>query len=306
MTEPKVSIIITTYFRNEFLREALESVLKTTYDQVEIVVVDDSGEAYAEPVIAEFSDVGYIPLTENRGAQEARNVGIKETEGKYVQLLDDDDQLKPTKIAQQCAVLESSVEIGVMYCGVEWGDGRVDLPDEDARGKISEQALSFSMYPCSTSTMLIRRSELDAITPLKPLPGADDIDTIIRLSERTKFDYIDQALVCRRNIDNSRGDAVSVGALNGRRQILRDHNKKYNTYQLDVKQRALASIYYREGMVQLERRIWSPKAIFSFLQLVYYTPKLKITHLGIMLASFFGRPGIKMAQIIYHSVIDYI
>ena len=82
-TPPLVSVVIPTYFRNEQLREAVESVRAQTYDPVEIVVVDDSGEAHARDAIDRYDDVQYVPLDVNRGANLARTVGIEHAGGAY-------------------------------------------------------------------------------------------------------------------------------------------------------------------------------------------------------------------------------
>lgn len=145
MTGPDISVVVPTYYRNDLLRDALESITEQTVTPTQAVVVDDSGEAHAESVVAEFDDVRYIPLDRNRGQNAALNIGIRETDGEYVQLLDDDDYLKPTKLARQRSLLERRPEVGVAYCGVEWTDGRIDRPDPDARGTVLSRALAFEM-----------------------------------------------------------------------------------------------------------------------------------------------------------------
>jgi len=74
---PKISIIIPTYYRNDVLPEAIESVLDQNYEPTEVIVVDDSGEGNAEPVIAEYDEVRGIIREENGNWKAALTTGIE-------------------------------------------------------------------------------------------------------------------------------------------------------------------------------------------------------------------------------------
>ena len=93
---PLVSVIIPTYNRAPLLKTAISSALNqeqagNLFD-VEVIVVDDCSTENMRPIVAAFPGVRYIRLPVNRGASGARNAGIKEARGKYVALLDDDDE----------------------------------------------------------------------------------------------------------------------------------------------------------------------------------------------------------------------
>lgn len=148
--------------------------------------------------------------------------------------------------------------------------------------------------------MLVRRSDLEAIGPLKQLPGATDVETIIRLADRTEFDFVDEPLVGRRNLVDSQGADLSEGSLRGRKQTLEDHREKYDQYSPEVRRRALTSVYRREGKLHLERNWWSARAILTFLRLNYYSPDVRLSQLGLLLGSLLGRPGITVARRVYH------
>lgn len=96
MNDATVSVVITTYYRNDLLRGAVESALAQTHEPVEVILVDGSGEAHARPVAEEYP-VEYIAQNRDRGAQAARNAGAERVVGEYVQFLDDDDRLLPEK-----------------------------------------------------------------------------------------------------------------------------------------------------------------------------------------------------------------
>lgn len=109
----KASVIITTYKRPVFLERAVESVLKQTDRDFEIIVVDDNGIGTAfqmetAAVLRDFCDrMVYLPLEKNVGACIARNSGAKIAKGEYLFFLDDDDEFLPTKIEVQSKFLDS-------------------------------------------------------------------------------------------------------------------------------------------------------------------------------------------------------
>jgi len=193
---PLVSVVIPTYYRNDRLRGAIESV--ADQDQpTEIIVVDDSGEGHAAPVVEAF-DLTYLALDRNRGSNPARTMGAERASGAFVQFLDDDDRLLPGKLARQVDLLES-MEAGVAYCGMTYEDGQTVLPDPAVRGDVLDAALAFAMSPCVTSTMLTDREVLDEVLPLPDRPGGDD-----RADDRSRAP--DEVRVCRRLAGSSWGD----------------------------------------------------------------------------------------------------
>ena len=90
---PQISIIIPTYKRQKFLEEAIKSVLKQTFQDFEIIIVDDENSNETKTIIKNFNNkrIRYISHKNNRGVAAARNAGIKATTSQYIFFLDDDD-----------------------------------------------------------------------------------------------------------------------------------------------------------------------------------------------------------------------
>jgi glycosyltransferase involved in cell wall biosynthesis len=295
-----VSIVIPTYYRNEALVETLESVFEQQYRPLEVVVVDDSGEAHAAPVAADHDSVTYLPLEENSGPFAAREVGVRETSGRYVQLLDDDDRLLPGKFEAQIPILRSDPGVGVVYCGLQWEDGPSVLPDPAVRGDVLEDALQFSTAPAMIGTILTKRDLLEDILPFPNRHGADDIGMKIELAQRTEFDFVDEVLLIRGNSSESVG--TSWGAIEGRHEILATYADLYAEYPAAYR-KALAETYLVSGQFHLTERGWSTAAIADFVRAVYYAPGIPPVYLGSLIAALFGRRVYQRVRSIYSSVV---
>lgn len=113
--EPVVSVIVPTYKRSvSFLARAINSLLVQTYNNVEIIVIDDSPADYEERrhieeyvLSLDLSRVKYIQNQTNVGGALARNIGIQHATGAYITFLDDDDEYFPPKIERQVRFMES-------------------------------------------------------------------------------------------------------------------------------------------------------------------------------------------------------
>lgn len=298
---PKVSVIIPTYYRNDLLPEAIESVLSQDYDPVEIIVVDDSGEGNAEPVIAEYDDVRGIIREENGNWKAALTTGIEASTGEYIQLLDDDDTLFEGKLTKTAQVLQENPEVGVSYCGVLKGDERY-YPRSRVSGDFLEEALAFQTFPMWTGSMLIEREVLLDCLPLAGM-GEDhdldielgDTDLKIELARRTKTDYVDEILAFYRQDTNDRWT--------GPRRFKKvkqnvDHQRELYDQYPSLRDNLLASWHQKQAAYWLGEKVWSPKAISHLIRAAYYADapanKLK-SSLGAA-ASVFGRPGWNIAM----------
>lgn len=104
--EPKVSVVIPTYNRPEEVRQAVRSVLDQTYQDFEIIVVDDgsNGPTYIEGVNKNI-------YQSHTGAAVARNRGIDEARGNYIAFLDSDDAFLPRKLEKQVAIMETNPKV---------------------------------------------------------------------------------------------------------------------------------------------------------------------------------------------------
>ncbi len=106
MSHPLVSIIIPSYNSKSYLKEAVASALNQSYKPIEIIVVDDGSTDNTNDLFLEFEKQGVKCFSiDNGGASNARNYGLSKATGDYIQFLDADDILAPSKIEKQLELM---------------------------------------------------------------------------------------------------------------------------------------------------------------------------------------------------------
>jgi glycosyltransferase involved in cell wall biosynthesis len=131
---PQVSVIIPCYNQGRYLDDAIASVLVQTYQNLEILVIDDgSTEPETIEVLQNYQQPKTrIIRTENQGVAAARNLGIAQAQGTYILPLDADDKIADSYLEKAVTLLESNQQLGIVYCEAEYfGDrqGTWPLPE---------------------------------------------------------------------------------------------------------------------------------------------------------------------------------
>ncbi len=294
---PKISVIISTYYRNELLPDAIESVLEQEYEPVELIVVDDSGEGHAEPVLAEYEEVQSIIRSTNGGWANAYTDGIRAASGEYIHLLDDDDYFLPGKLSKTVEALENNPDSGVAYTGLQ-SDVRDDQYPK-VSGEVLERALKFKMYPCCTITMLIEQELLRDIIPLATY--ADDLDLKIELARRTTFTAVDECLVYRRKTESRKWDGLN--RFEEMKRLVRNQKELYDEFPW-IRRAVLAERYEEEGQMRLDEHAWSLLAVCCFIKAAYYADTTRGRCCAQIFASLFGQPGLQTARRVRAMAVD--
>src|SRR5699024_3168673 len=157
MSKSKVSIIIPTYRRSDRIQRAVQSALNQDYKNFEVIVVDDNEPISEEriktkEVIAPYLNYPnflYVEHPKNMNGAAARNTGIRNSTGKYITFLDDDDEYYPNKIRIQVECLSNlNEEWGLCYTGYDKIDqyGNKQVSSERAEGDVIIQALTKNLF----------------------------------------------------------------------------------------------------------------------------------------------------------------
>lgn len=215
---PLVSVIIPTYKRVDFLERAIKSVLNQTYRNIEIIVVDDNNpdteyrletSKLMKNYMSLYSNIKYLLLDKNSGGCVARNTGLKESTGKYVNFLDDDDMFYPEKIEKQVIKFESSNEdLAVVGCfaNIKDNDGNVKRVEKvEVKGDVFLKQLAYNV--CTTSIALINREICIKSGGFIKIPSSQEHLFFIKIFEvNPYYDYVSEPLI---DIIHHDGERVS-------------------------------------------------------------------------------------------------
>ena len=198
----RVSVIIPTYRRPEFLRRAIESVLNQTFQEFELIVVDDCSGDLTHQVMKNYTDprICFLQHKTKKGGAAARNTGIRISQGQYIAFLDDDDEWLPEKLKLQVDLLNNSPwEVGVVYTGYnkvakETGE-LLAYKAATKTGNLS-LALHDKNWVGTTSSVLFRKECIETVGLFdENLSSLQDYDLWIRISREFEFASINQPLV---------------------------------------------------------------------------------------------------------------
>ncbi|MBR2069395.1 MAG: glycosyltransferase [Candidatus Gastranaerophilales bacterium] len=116
----KVSVIIPCYNQGKYIKEAVNSAKKSSYLNIEIVVIDDCSTDNSSEIIKEIKDIVFIQNKENLGVSASRNKAIENSTGDYILPLDADDKIAPEYIELAAKVLDENQKTGIVYCNAQY------------------------------------------------------------------------------------------------------------------------------------------------------------------------------------------
>ncbi len=213
-TTPEISVVICAYNAAPFIAETLESILKQTSQDYEIIVVNDGSTDDTEQVLAPYFDRILYVRQENAGPGAARNTAIRCALGRYIALLDSDDQWLPTYLETMLARMKARPEIDVLYPNAElfgapqW-DGKLfqDVCPSSAPVTLEK----FLSRECNVFISAVFKREILDITGMfdESLRGSEDFDLWLRmLQQGYRFDFLREPLARYRK----REDSLSSGS----------------------------------------------------------------------------------------------
>jgi len=216
----KVSVIIRTYNRAYIVAEAIESALKQTYGDYEVLVVDDGSTDNTPEVVQAFQDpkLRYIRHERNQGVGAACNTGVLHAQGEFIAFLDSDDLWKPEKLERQVACMVRHPEVDAVFSDIEIIDDTATIPSLIATMKSFSKLLAkdrkqqeyvFSArqlclclleeVPIKPTVLFVKREIFKKVGffDLTAL-GCEDWEFLLRLAYVACFGYVDAPLAIQR------------------------------------------------------------------------------------------------------------
>jgi glycosyltransferase involved in cell wall biosynthesis len=253
-----VSVIIPTYNRAHLIGETVESALAQTYKHLEILVVDDGSTDNTQEILQPYKDHIRYFYQENRGVSAARNVGLRNAQGRYIAFLDSDDLWLHEKTERQLQFFADHPECGLIYTDyarqVE-REGEVSIREHSNKsaysGYIFPQLLLHNFVFGGGSTVMIRRECIETVGYFNEnLRTVEDYELWLRISKRYKVGYIDEVLALYR-FHGSNKSQNFVPHTTAKIQVLEDILTRFPEARLEAGKRLvnrrLHSFYYDLG-----------------------------------------------------------
>ena len=207
MSNSLVSIILPVYNAQEYIAQAIESILSQSYEQFELILIDDGSTDSSLKIMQSYVDARIeIISRENRGLVESLNEGIQKARGKYIARMDADDISMPQRLEKQVVFMENSPEIGicgtaVMIFGETIQEKVWRLPLEDNRIKAELLFSSALAHP----TVMMRKSLLEEyqLSYDTGFRHAEDFELWTRFAEHTTLANLPEPLLKYRVLENS-------------------------------------------------------------------------------------------------------
>lgn len=220
---PKVSITIPTYNRSVLVRDAIDSALAQTFEDIEVVVIDDGSTDDTRKVVESYEDprVKYF-YKENGGCSSARNSGLDHCTGEYIGFLDSDDLWPENFVEVLLGKLQNNPEYSCAYCPMI----KVDPDGNETPSYGQKQCRSgsitadlFSTGFIWIQTTLFKRSVFENFRFDATMKNAADTDAILRLSVKIKYLYVPEIHVTFRE-KHGVAPRTNVSSLNCNRILL--------------------------------------------------------------------------------------
>jgi glycosyltransferase involved in cell wall biosynthesis len=209
---PKVSIILTIYNWEKFIKETITSVLNQSYKNFELIIINDYSKDNSEDIINSFNDerIIYIKNEINLNIVKSRNIWITKSNWDYVCFLDQDDIFLENKLEEQIIFLEKNPNYWLVWCNIINIDENSNIIWEtlvpESNKIIKNRLLRSSQFACWA--VMIRKSILDKVGFLdNNFIKTDDYDLWLRIWTISKLHNLQKKLFRYRyhlnNISNS-------------------------------------------------------------------------------------------------------
>jgi glycosyltransferase involved in cell wall biosynthesis len=258
----KVSAIMPVYNRELYLPTAVESVLNQTYNNVELIIVDDGSIDNSISIANEYAD-RYpdrvkVFCQENQGPSKARNEAIKHAQGDLIAFIDSDDVWAPDKIERQAELFNSKCNVSFVYSGyfvINENNEIVNAitPDQRLQGNVQEK-LWMIENTISGGTLMVARETLLTIGGFdEGLQGAENLDLRLRLSRLGDVYFVNECLYYYRKHGSNMTAELSM-MNDALQKLIGKHFNDGFDFNQDLYRRVMARSHYRIGVERFSRK----------------------------------------------------
>lgn len=210
MESQLISVIIPAYNHEKYVGEAIESVLKQSYQKFELIIINDGSKDRTDEVIREFIDKRIIYHSQNNaGAHNAINKGIQISNGEYITILNSDDVYHPDKLKRCIQEIEGNPAIGMICSQIEFIDKNgMSLPSTHPTYTWHKKAYKFfedntdlilslfnSNFIMTSSNIFCRAEVANKCGLFKGLRYAHDLEFVVNAGARSQIQILKEPLI---------------------------------------------------------------------------------------------------------------
>lgn len=258
MDKPLVSVIMPVYNAERYIRAAVDSILRQSFSEFELIVVDDCGADSSMEILAGIKDerIKIIHNGTNQGIAFSRNRAIGASVGKYIAIMDDDDIAMPDRLLHQVQFLESNPMIDVLggQASIIDENGNVLCKPEIMQENCKMNKVMFLFYNSfHNSEVMVRRSFIEKynIRYCDNMLGMEDFRFWIDCSAYGKISNINEEVLQYRLTKTNETTRVKESRKNDRKELylaLRQYSLEKNGFYLDRKElEVLNDVINEEG-----------------------------------------------------------
>ena len=204
---PNVSVVIPAYNAMNYLPETVESVLRQSFTDFEVLIIDDGSSDHIVQWASQIADHRVRLISqENQGVSAARNTGITQAHGEYIAFLDADDLWELTKLEKQVRCLDNNPTVGLVHTWMllvdEQGKSTGRVMKSNGEGDIWKQLVERNIIACPS--VIVRRCCFEAVGIFDiNLRSIEDWDMWLRIASRYPFAVIKEPLAYYRQLPGS-------------------------------------------------------------------------------------------------------
>ena len=307
-----ISVIIPVYNGEKTIRETIDSVIKQTFDNFELIVINDGSTDSTLDIVNSIQDSRIKVFSyDNAGQSASRNWGISLAKGEYISFIDADDLWTPDKLESQLKALQENPQASVAYSWTDWIDESGNLRDRGTHitenGYVYEQLL-LNNFIANGSNVLIKSEAIKETGGFETsLIPAEDWDMWIRLASRYHFVAVPYPQILYRvYTSSSSGNVWKMES-----SILRVINKAFTNAPSSVKhlrKESLCGIYQYLTFKAVEHPLEKKKslaAIRFMTMAIRYNPRFILKTKVLSLVIFKIITILILPSSIAHKFIDY-
>jgi len=292
LISPRVSVIIPTYNRAHLIDRAIQSVLSQTYQDFEVIVVDDGSTDKTEEVVLSFGSekMRYVRHETNRGVAAARNTGVRVARGEYIAFQDSDDEWYPNRLEIISKIVEDRKDIDfiisygkVMKNGEIIGDvGRAPWINDLSKEELVVRLFSGNFI--ALQAVVVKKEKIIEVGGFdESFPSAEDYDLWLRLIPICSVLFVERPVynlyLTRECIsaDIKKGLESQIRAFYKNQNILKRYIRSRARYYA-IRQRYLSGIFYLAAWYVSTTKCSKKLALLLYLLSFILLPNLGILY----------------------------